>query len=70
MVESKYAYGIGRPDVIVKDKNRCRVMVIEAKHTKEEKQLPEKCREAVNQIQSKSTCRGWKRYKQKMQNYG
>lgn len=53
VVESNREYGNGRPDVVIKEKCRRRVMVFEAKHADENETLPHAVKEAVNQIHDK-----------------
>ena len=53
IVESNYEQGLGRPDIVVKDRRSRRAMVIEVKHAKTEDLLDAKCREALKQIEDK-----------------
>ncbi len=53
MVESNFEYGNGRPDVVVKDRKKRRVIVLEAKYVKSSSQLEAACRSALLQIQEK-----------------
>lgn len=50
VVESNREYGNGRPDVVIKEKRKRRVMVFEAKHADENETLSHALKEAVNQI--------------------
>lgn len=49
-VETNNEYGIGRPDVVVKDDDRQRALVIEVKYAKTEKDIPIKFIEAQKQF--------------------
>lgn len=53
IVESNFEYGNGRPDLVVKDRKKRRVMIIEAKYTKNNDQLEKACRSALIQIDEK-----------------
>lgn len=53
VVESNREYGDGRPDVVVKEKRKRRVMVFEAKHADENETLSHALKEAVDQIRDK-----------------
>jgi hypothetical protein len=48
--ESDKEHGEGRPDLVVKDIKNRRVLIIEAKHSKEKIAMEEDCKTAVNQI--------------------
>ncbi len=49
-VESNHEYGLGRPDIVVRDKTNRRIIVIEAKCSKSEKGMIHDCREAFEQM--------------------
>lgn len=53
IVESNYEYGDGRPDVVIKEKQKRRVMLFEAKHADKEETLEHACEEALKQIAEK-----------------
>lgn len=57
VVESNYEYGLGRPDLVIKDRENRRVIMIEMKHSKNEQQMAEDCRKAVEQIDVKAYAR-------------
>ena len=52
-VKSNREAGLGRTDLVIRDKNRRRAMIIEAKRVAEEKLLEAGCTEAVKQIDEK-----------------
>ncbi|NBI64118.1 hypothetical protein D3Z38_13900 [Clostridiales bacterium] len=62
-VESNYENGLGRSDLVIKDPENRRAVVIEAKWTDEEAQLEAECRNALRQIEEK-------RYAQKVVRLG
>lgn len=49
-VESNKEKGLGRPDILLKDKRNRRAIIIEAKKSKKESDMDKDCDEAVNQI--------------------
>ena len=49
-VESNREHGIGRTDLVIRDRSHRRVMIVEAKHVGKAEQLQSGCREAVRQI--------------------
>lgn len=49
-VESNNEYGVGRPDVVIKDVDNQRVLVIEVKYAKTQNDIPMKFREAQRQF--------------------
>ncbi|MGN0203785.1 MAG: AAA family ATPase, partial [Coprococcus sp.] len=53
IVESNYERGIGRPDVVVKDKRSRSMLIFEVKHARSQSNLAVKCDEAVRQIHDK-----------------
>lgn len=53
IVESNYEYGDGRPDVVIKEKQKRRVMLFEANHADKEETLEHACQEALKQIAEK-----------------
>lgn len=42
--------GLGRPDILLKDKNNRRAIIIEAKKSKKESDMDKDCKEAIGQI--------------------
>jgi len=50
-VESNYENGLGRSDLVVKDRKNRRAVVIEAKWAETEKQLEKECESALRQIE-------------------
>ena len=53
IVQSNYEYGDGRPDVVIKEKRKRRVMLFEVKHAGKEQTLEQACDNAVEQIEKK-----------------
>lgn len=53
IVESNYEYGDERPDVVIKEKRRRRVMLFEVKHADKKETLEHACEKAVEQIKKK-----------------
>ena len=49
-VESNHEHGLGRPDLVIRDRKNRRVLIIEVKHSKDEKDMEKDCRDAINQI--------------------
>ncbi|WP_408072355.1 AAA family ATPase [Butyrivibrio sp. JL13D10] len=49
-VESNKEKGLGRPDILLKDKKNRRAIIIEAKKSKKESDLDKDCNEAIQQI--------------------
>ena len=49
-MESNREHGIGRTDLVIRDRSHRRVMIVEAKHVGKAEQLQSGCREAVRQI--------------------
>lgn len=52
-VESNYEYGLGRSDIVVKDRKNRRAVVLEAKRASNEDKMESDCEEALAQIQKK-----------------
>lgn len=52
-VESNREYGLGRPDLVIRDKRNRRIIMIEVKHSKGEESMPDDCEEAIRQIHGK-----------------
>lgn len=57
IVESNYENGLGRSDIVMKDRRNRWAIVIEVKIAKTEKQMEEKCQEALLQIKEKQYAR-------------
>ena len=53
IVESNYENGLGRSDIVIKDRRNRRAAVLEAKIVSEEGQMEKKCQEALKQIEEK-----------------
>ncbi len=69
-VESNYEAGLGRPDLVVVDKRNRRVIVMEVKHTKEEKQLKAVCEKALTQSKEQRYADGFAKGYRKVICYG
>ncbi len=52
-VESNHEYGLGRPDLVIRDKKNRRIIMIEIKHSKSEAQMPYDCNMAIQQISTR-----------------
>jgi len=52
-VESNYENGLGRSDIVIKDRRHRRAAVIEAKWAESEAQLEKECRHALQQIEER-----------------
>ena len=63
-VESNKEKGLGRPDIILKDKRNRRAIIIETKKSKQEPDMDKDCDEAVAQIVSKKYAEGLYGYEQ------
>lgn len=57
-VESNQEYGVERPDIVVKDDEEQRALVIEVKYAKEESDIPNKLKEAQQQFTSERYLEG------------
>ena len=57
-VESNKENGLGRPDILLKDKKNRRAIIIEAKHSKKEADMEKDCKEALEQIITESMRKG------------
>ena len=58
IVESNYEYGTGRPDIVVRDKENRRALIIETKHVAREDALPKGCSDALRQIRERGYAAG------------
>ena len=63
-VESNKEKGLGRPDILLKDRNHRRAIVVEAKHSKKEADLERDCDEALRQIAKERYAEGLYGYRQ------
>ena len=63
-VESNKEKGLGRPDILLKDRNHRRAIVVEAKHSKKEADLERDCDEALRQIAKERSAEGLYGYRQ------
>lgn len=52
-VESNHEYGLGRPDLVVRDRKNRRIIMIEIKYSRSENQMLSDCRAAMQQINVK-----------------
>lgn len=57
IVESNYENGLGRSDIVVKDRRKRRAVVIEAKIAADENTMEKECRNALFQIEEKQYAR-------------
>ena len=57
-VESNKEKGLGRPDILLKDDDNRRAIIIEAKISKQEKDMDKDCDEALNQIVTEKYAEG------------
>lgn len=63
-MESNKENGLGRPDILLKDKKNRRAIIIEAKHSKKEADMEKDCKEALEQIITEKYAEGLKGYEQ------
>lgn len=63
-VESNKEKGLGRPDILLKDKRNRRVIIIEAKRSKKESDMEKDCNEAIGQIITEKYAEGLYGYTQ------
>ena len=63
-VESNKEKGLGRPDILLKDEDNRRAIIIEAKKSKKEADLDKDCDEAIDQIITEKYAEGLYGYKQ------
>lgn len=63
-VESNKEKGLGRPDILIKDKRNRRAIIIEAKKSKKEADMDKDCDEAINQIITEKYAEGLYGYTQ------
>ncbi len=63
-VESNKEKGLGRPDILLKDKRNRRAVIIEAKKSKKETDMDKDCAKAIDQIITEKYAEGLYGYKQ------
>ena len=63
-VESNKENGLGRPDILLKDRKNRRAIIIEAKHSKKESEMENDCIRAIEQLKSKKYAEGLNGYEQ------
>ena len=63
-VESNKENGLGRPDILLKDKRNRRAIIIEAKKSKKESDMDKDCDEAIKQIITEKYAEGLYGYTQ------
>ncbi len=63
-VESNKEKGLGRPDILLKDKRNRRAVIIEAKKSKKEADMDKDCAKAIDQIITEKYAEGLYGYKQ------
>lgn len=63
-VESNKEKGLGRPDILLKDDDNRRAIIIEAKKSSHESDMETDCEEALDQIVQKKYAQGLYGYKQ------
>ncbi|MCI7812731.1 MAG: ATP-binding protein [Robinsoniella sp.] len=56
-VESNCEYGLGRPDLVVREGRKRRALIIEVKHSKKESEMESDCQKAMSQIDTKKYAR-------------
>lgn len=57
IVESNFENGLGRSDIVIKDRKKRRAAVIEAKIAPSEEKMEQECQEALRQIETKQYAR-------------
>ena len=63
-VDSNKEKGLGRPDILLKDKKNRRAIIIEAKKSDKESDLDKDCKEAIKQIVKEKYAEGLKGYEE------
>lgn len=63
-VDSNKEKGLGRPDILLKDKKSRRAIIIEAKKSDKESDMDKDCREAIKQIETRKYVDGLKGYEE------
>ena len=57
-VESNKEYGLGRPDIVLKDRKNRQAIIIETKRSKTESAMPDSCDKAIYQIKNNCYAQG------------
>lgn len=65
-VDSNKEKGLGRPDILLKDRKNRRAIIIEAKKSDKESDLDKDCKEAIEQIETRKYADGLKGYEKVM----
>ena len=63
-VDSNKEKGLGRPDILLKDKKNRRAIIIEAKKSEKESDMDKDCKEAIKQIVKEKYAEGLKGYEE------
>ena len=63
-VDSNKEKGLGRPDILLKDKKNRRAIIIEAKKSDIESEMDKDCKEAIEQIVKEKYAEGLKGYEE------
>jgi len=63
-VDSNKEKGLGRPDILLKDKKNRRAIIIEAKKSDKESDMDKNCKEAIKQIVKEKYAEGLKGYEE------
>ena len=63
-VDSNKEKGLGRPDILLKDKKNRRAIIIEAKKSDKESDMDKDCKEAIKQIVKEKNAEGLKGYEE------
>ena len=63
-VDSNKEKGLGRPDILLKDKKNRRAIIIEAKRSDKESDMDKDCKEAIKQIVKEKYAEGLKGYEE------
>ncbi len=63
-VDSNKEKGLGRPDILLKDKKNRRAIIIEAKKSHKESDMDNDCKEAIKQIETRKYADGLKGYEE------
>ncbi len=58
-VESNREHGLGRPDIVIRDRKNRRMITIEIKHSKSESQMLQDCETALQQIKTRQYARSF-----------
>ena len=63
-MDSNKEKGLGRPDILLKDKKNRRAIIIEAKKSYKESEMDKDCKEAIEQIVKEKYAEGLKGYEE------